>query len=378
MAIKYTLQQVKNKLKEKELYMIENEYINSKTKFDIVDKEGYKYKISFNEYIQFHKQLDKFSIYNPFTIENIKIWSKINGYKNKILSTEYKSSSQKLIFTCEECGKPYETTFLEFRNRKRTKCSLCLGGYKRDKVDIKYAIDILYQYNFILLNKDEFTNSKAKINIQDDIGYKYYISLSDFQLYKKENCNIDKFSKFNPHTIDNIKLWLKLNNCKNELLSTKYILCDASLIFTCEECGQPYEATFKNFRNIHQTKCRCCSKAESKLEYLTKKCLENNNINFTQQYKIDNCKDILPLPFDFAILNNKNELKYLIECDGKQHFEIIDYFGGEEGFIYTKTHDDIKNTYCKDNNISLLRIPYWEFKNDNYINILSNKLYIQV
>ena len=53
----------------------------------------------------------------------------------------------------------------------------------------------------------------------------------------------------------------------------------------------------------------------------------------------------------------------LIEFDGFQHFET--------GFIYkhinqktleiTQKHDKIKNEYCKNGNIKLLRIPYWKF-----------------
>jgi predicted nucleic acid-binding Zn ribbon protein len=378
MPIKYTLRQVKDKLKEKDLFMINEKYINSRTKFDIYDKEGYKYNISFNEYIQYNKQLDKFSKYNPYTIQNIKLWLKLNNCKNELLSGEYFKNSQKLIFTCEDCGEKYEVSFLEFRNRKRTKCKQCSGGYKKNKIYVETAIEILKGYNLEMLNVSEFTNSKSKINIKDSFNYKYYISLSDVILYNKEKCKIDKFSKFNPHTIYNIKLYLKLNNYKNQLLSTEYINCDTPLLFSCEECGQPFEVTFKHLRTSFQTRCKCCTKSESLLEKFVKQYLENCNINFTQQYKIDNCKDILPLPFDFAILNEENKLKYLIECDGKQHFEIIDYFGGEESYKYTKMHDDIKNTYCKNNNISLLRIPYWEFKNDNYINILNNKLYTQV
>lgn len=215
----------------------------------------------------------------------------------------------------------------------------------------------------------------SKINIQDNLGYKYNISLSDFQLYKKENCNIDKFSKFNPHTIYNIKLYLNLNNYKNQLLSKEYVNCDTPLLFSCEECGQPFEVTFKHFRVSFQTRCKCCTKLESLLEKVVKQYLNDNNIKYIQQYKIENCKDILPLPFDFVILDNVNELKWLVECDGRQHFESIDYFGGEKSYNYTKKHDNIKDTYCKDNNIKLIRIPYWEFKNNNYINILNDKLY---
>jgi predicted nucleic acid-binding Zn ribbon protein len=373
MPVKYTLQQVKNKLKEKGLYMIKDDYVNSKTKFSIHDDEGYKYEISFNEYIQYNKQLDKFSKYNPHTIENIKLWLVLNDCKNKLLSDKYINNVGKLMFTCEKCGKEYSVSFAELKDKKRTKCKQCSGGDKRNKINIEKANEILKGYNFKIMNTSEFKNSKSKINIQDDIGFRYCISLSDFLLYKKEDCNIDKFSKFNPHTIYNIILYLKLNNYKNKLLSIEYVNCDTPLLFSCEECGQPFEVTFKHFRTSFQTRCKCCTKAESLLEKLVKQYLENDNIRYISQYKIDKCKDILPLPFDFAILNNENKLKYLIECDGRQHFETIEYFGGEESYTYTKKHDDIKNTYCIDNNI-----PYWEFKNNNYINILNDKIYTQV
>ena len=38
----------------------------------------------------------------------------------------------------------------------------------------------------------------------------------------------------------------------------------------------------------------------------------------------------------------------------------------------TQRNDNIKNQYCKDNNIKLVRIPYWEF--DNIENILEKEL----
>ena len=37
---------------------------------------------------------------------------------------------------------------------------------------------------------------------------------------------------------------------------------------------------------------------------------------------------------------------------------------------YYKNNDDIKNNYCQDNNIKLIRIPYWE--SDNIDKILDN------
>jgi hypothetical protein len=38
----------------------------------------------------------------------------------------------------------------------------------------------------------------------------------------------------------------------------------------------------------------------------------------------------------------------------------VKLFGGEEGFKKRKKNDDIKNKYCKENRIPLLRISYFE------------------
>ena len=50
----------------------------------------------------------------------------------------------------------------------------------------------------------------------------------------------------------------------------------------------------------------------------------------------------------------------IIEFDGLQHFEPIKHFGGQEAFEKLKTNDKIKNYYCEDNYINLIRIKYDE------------------
>ena len=52
----------------------------------------------------------------------------------------------------------------------------------------------------------------------------------------------------------------------------------------------------------------------------------------------------------------------LIEFDGEQHFEPVEYFGGEEKFLIQKERDKRKNKYCEENNIPLLRIPYLDYQ----------------
>jgi len=67
--------------------------------------------------------------------------------------------------------------------------------------------------------------------------------------------------------------------------------------------------------------------------------------------------------------------KLTVEYDGKQHFEPVT-FGSKnnmkilKNFISTLINDEIKDKYCEDVGIKLIRIPYFEQK--NIIQILTN------
>lgn len=99
---------------------------------------------------------------------------------------------------------------------------------------------------------------------------------------------------------------------------------------------------------------KCC---ESKGEKMVGQWLKNHDIQYISQKRFNDCKDKYCLPFDFYL----PEYNCCIEYDGKQHFEPIEWFGGQESLEYIKKHDAIKTQYCVKNNIRLLRIPY--FKN---------------
>jgi len=44
-----------------------------------------------------------------------------------------------------------------------------------------------------------------------------------------------------------------------------------------------------------------------------------------------------------------------------QHFIPISYFGGEKSFLENKENEKIKDSFCKENKITLKRIPYTKF-----------------
>ena len=176
--------------------------------------------------------------------------------------------------------------------------------------------------------KNTKTNFIKKSNLLHNNKYDY--SLVDYK-------NVEKSQKIHNERYD-----YSLVDYKNSKIKVK-IIC-------------PKHGIFEQIPYSHLKGMGCCFCKMSKGEIQIKNYLENKNISFELQKRFDDCINIKTLPFDFYLPN------YLlcIEFDGKQHFELIDYFGGEKGLIYRKKNDQIKTDYCKENNINLLRISYKE------------------
>ena len=98
-------------------------------------------------------------------------------------------------------------------------------------------------------------------------------------------------------------------------------------------------------------------------------------MNLIKQFTFDDCKDKRKLPFDTMFYVDKKLC--LIEFDGEQHYRPV-AFGNmtdeqaKQQFETNKKRDEIKNTYCEQNKIKLIRIPYWDF--DKIEKILNSQL----
>ena len=64
-------------------------------------------------------------------------------------------------------------------------------------------------------------------------------------------------------------------------------------------------------------------------------------------------------------------LNVAIEYQGKQHFEPVDFFGGEEGYKKTVERDKLKRKLSEENGIKLVYINYWE---DVSIDLIKEKI----
>lgn len=140
----------------------------------------------------------------------------------------------------------------------------------------------------------------------------------------------------------------------------KYKGINAKFKMKHNECGHIWGVTPKHF--IHNgSRCPICasSKGESKIrDYL-----KEHRINFIEEYTFNDCRNPITksvLRFDFAVFNN-NKLQCLAEYDGEQHYN--GWRGRDKSLLEIQNRDKIKNNYCKQNNIKLIRIPYWDFSN---------------
>lgn len=144
----------------------------------------------------------------------------------------------------------------------------------------------------------------------------------------------------------------KIHKNKYDYSLVDYTTTETKIKIICHEHG-----IFEQIPVSHlQGKgCKSCIK-KSKGELKIASILSDKKIKYEKEYTYDNCRNINPLPFDFYL----PEYNILIEYDGKQHFEAIDYFGGISGLEYRQLNDKIKNEYCDSNNIKLIRIRYDE------------------
>lgn len=120
---------------------------------------------------------------------------------------------------------------------------------------------------------------------------------------------------------------------------------------------------FKQTPHNHLAGNGCPICKESRGESIVSKILMDNNINYTPQKRFNECRNILPLPFDFYLPEHNT----CIEYQGIQHFEPRNKFGGKKEFDKRVKCDKIKFNFCKDNDIPLLLITY----KDNITDVLN-------
>ena len=306
--MKYTLESAKEVFLNRGLFLEEGqEYKNTKTKMACYDSEGYKYSLRLEEVKDKRTvKFQPFGQYNPYTLENIKNFMKLNSLQSELLSTENpKNEKDKMLFRCK-CG---NTFYLHFNHLLAT---------KKDKCNVVYR-------NLI------------------------------------EGSTPIKFSKMNPYTIENMKLYVKENNLPITLLEKngrELNVRNDYVTITCEDCGEPFQANWYQITVDKRYRCQKCIKRKSGLEKTVEEYLIETNVIYETQKRFDGCREKRSLPFDFYL----PDYNCVIEVNGPQHYYESPMFS--RSLKEQQYYDNIKKQYCKDNNIIFLEIPFWDIENN--------------
>jgi len=301
------------------------------------------------------------------TLEEVKNYCLSVG--SDFLSNKYETVDHRYVFKCIICNKEFTTTYTKFKQRKKHKCNECSVG-------IQWNIDSAREYikskNCELLSS-EYKNNCSKLKIRCSCGNCFETTLQIFISNKKHHCKLcgldikrKKFAK----TTKQFKIEIKELDDNFEVLGD-YYNAKTKIKMLYKPKNKIIEITPSDFvNNGKRGYCYGSSNAEKIIELF----LICNNISFKRQYEFKDLKYIKPLRFDFGITNNDdNSLKYLIEYDGENHYMPVKYSSSLkddeilENYEKIKLRDNLKNEYCKKNNILLYRIPYWCLKDINKI-----------
>lgn len=208
-----------------------------------------------------------------------------------------------------------------------------------------------YRYDYSLVN---YINSKTKVSIICK-EHGVFNMILNAHITQKHNC--PKCHRVFD-TNDFITKSKIIHNNFYDYSNSIYVNAREKIDIICNKHNKFMIQPYLHLQGQGCPKCKM-SKGESKINNV----LTNLNIKFECQKTFSDCISENKLKFDFYL----TEKNICIEYDGEQHFRPIEYFGGENSFNKLKERDNIKNVYCVNNNIILLRIPYSSYNDIEYI-----------
>lgn len=276
-----------------------------------------------------------------------------------------------------ECGAEFSRTFDKVVKCNKLLCNKCAQKYaklKRKKRERKKYLINLNNRGYKLLNVKDDMLSNHFVDVVDVDGYRG-------RVYPNTK---NKFLPFSPHHnkkwfVYNCNLLAQKNGVNSRVLRVleKSIYAEPTIEVKCE-CGKNFYTPYRKF--VYGTKryCDLCNKAISRYEKEVALFLDKNNIKYKREFVINSCKDVAPLPFDFWL----KDYNILIEVDGQQHFRPIKFNNmsdekAQKLFRERQRVDKIKDDYCKQWDICLIRIPYWEIEDGTYQNKIMDIIKIE-
>lgn len=355
--------------------MTDEEYLGDKHYYNFIDENEYKY-YSLIQNIKKGSKPRIASIHNPHSIENIKLWCKLNNKTFELKSDVFIGVNDKLEWVClkETCSGNFESEWhVIFTNGSG--CPYCTGH----KVNINNCLATLYPEiakewhpskngELTPFEVTKATPKKAWWQCSVNPKHEWKAKIQNRTLNNngcpycsgRYPCEDNNLTTSHPELIEE---W---NYDKNEKNPYDFTYGSRRKVWWICKKGHEWDAAIANRASLKRG-CPYCN--ESKGEQRIREWLNENNIEYELQKEYDSLLGTGGgnLSYDFYLPKQN----ILIEYQGEFH----DGSSGDYSRINLKTqqeHDKRKRDYAKINNIELLEIWYWDF--DNIENILKHKL----
>lgn len=268
---------------------------------------------------------------------------------------EFTDTTTRIDMKHNVCGSTYTALPKTFLRGHR--CLICFGSPRKTQEEFEEEIHDLVGDEYKVIGDYKNTHTKIKMK-HNDCSSSYEVTPRNF--FNGHRC--PKCFGTPKKTAEQFKKEIyDLVGNEYEIIG-EYLNTNTKIGIKHNECGNVYQVIPYTF--LGGRRCPKCieSRGEKKIDEFFKE----NNISASSQYRFNDCRNTAPLPFDFAVIEDGN-VKVLIEYDGEGHFKPFRYSKDEEVMLkklkHAQKNDQIKNKYCIENRIPLIRIPYWEYEN---------------
>lgn len=287
-----------------------------------------------------------------------------------ILKSDCTRTSDVVIIEDTICGKTFEKVANEFtrtkvQERYKKFCPKCKPSRSRSLKDIQNELDILTNNRVKIIDYGMSMHSKSKLqcticnNVWENSIHSLIGNLKRRKSLDSFGCSsCSNKKKKTQLEFENEIFKIYKNDIK---IIGKYINTNTPITCQCRICNSlynpyPVDLLYKYKSKNGTNGCPNCNMEKNESSYVKyiKNILDDLNILYEQEVRFSDCKYKNTLPFDFGI--KKNNKYFLIEYDGRQHD--FGWMGNPSTIEIQKKRDSIKNKYCIDNGIPLLRLSY--------------------
>lgn len=294
----------------------------------------------------------------PRKLTILEIEQYLRNFDLELISDRYEGVNSKIKIRCK-CGNIFETTLSKVKHRNKRTCNRCVG---LERISISDVIEYVNINSDCKLISTTFKNVDSDLIFQCNCGEIFKRSFYNFKKYEKRcpKCREEEKSLNMALDYEKVKKYIEMYGAK--LLDKEYKNAKTKLTIQCK-CGIEFKTNFDKIKSKNKVRCNVCSKKTSNPEFIIGEKLKEFGLEYIEQYKFKDCVYIDKLIFDFYIPS----INTCIEYDGEGHYKPFRFSKDKEAMQRkleeTQIRDNIKTQYCKDNDIKLIRIPYFEFDN---------------